>query len=168
MQFKGRLLAFLALVAQVIANQSIYSGGSLASGWENWSWNTVLDFASTTGPSGAQALSVASDAWSALSLKDGPNNFKGMAGLRFDISGAQPDISIAIQSTANDASSPSIPLSAISKSVTAGGYTTATIDFNNLPGTGATLPAEAWDRITIQAGGNGASVSRGHVVYACI
>jgi hypothetical protein len=154
---KARLLALLFLAVRALADTSVYSGGALASGWENWSWSSTIDFASVSGPGGTSAISVTSDAYAALSVKD-ESNFQGLAGLRFDISGAQPDLTISLGSTADNAASPNIPLSAISKSIAASGYTTSTIDFKNLPPGGTTLPSDTWDRITFQAGGNGASV----------
>lgn len=154
---KSRLLAFLLLAVGVLADTTVYSSGALASGWENWSWSSTIDFASTSGPGGTSAILVTSQQYAALSVKD-ESNFQGMAGLRFDISGVQPDVTISLSSTADNAASPNIPLSALSKSITADEYTTLTIDFKNLPPGGTSLPSDTWDRITFQAGGNGASV----------
>lgn len=53
--------------------------------------------------------------------------------------GDQPDISIQIQSVADNVNSDNIPLSAISSSVTANEFTSLLINFSNLPGTGSVL-----------------------------
>lgn len=53
--------------------------------------------------------------------------------------GAQPDMSIQIQSSTDNTQSPSIPLSAFGKTISASEFTTLVIDFNSLPGTGAQL-----------------------------
>ncbi|KAF9448877.1 glycoside hydrolase family 44 protein [Macrolepiota fuliginosa MF-IS2] len=157
-----KLVAFVlaAAISRVAADDlNIYTDDSLASGWENWSWSSTIDFAATdliSGSSGS-SISVTSDAWAALSLYYQPAPFNTYAGLKFDIAGDQPDISVQIQSVADDTSGPSIPLSAISTSVTSSGFTTVLIDFKNLPGTGAALPDGNWDRIAIQAGANGAT-----------
>ena len=44
----------------------------------------------------ALAISVTSDAWAALSLFDETAFNNNYAGLKFDISGAQPDISLSL------------------------------------------------------------------------
>jgi len=65
---------------------NIYIDSSLATGWENWSWSSVIDFAATdivSGSSGS-SISVTSDAWAALSLYN-PTSFITYAGLKFDI-----------------------------------------------------------------------------------
>lgn len=48
-------------------------------------------------------------------------------------------MSILIQSSTDNSQSPSIPLSAFGKPVTADAFTSLLIDFNNLPGTGSQL-----------------------------
>lgn len=94
-RFKAlRLLAFVAiatlsrvaLVSGADTDISIYADDALGQGWQNWSWNTDVNFAATDIVSGSSgtSLSVRSDAWSALSLKL-ETNFAGYAGLRFDI-----------------------------------------------------------------------------------
>jgi hypothetical protein len=140
MFIRTRLLACLALAGRVFADLDIYSGGALASGWENWSWSTDIDWASTSGPAGTSAISVSSGAYAALSVKE-EGTFQTYAGLRFDISGAQPDgmsshpslynrginmttVTISIQSTGSSTSSPNIALSALSTSISTSGYTT--------------------------------------------
>jgi hypothetical protein len=86
------LLLFLGALA--IADDTAYQSGAgaLASGWENWSWSSTLDFASTAGPGGVQSISVVSEAWAALSVYAETAFDNNFAGLRFDISGAQPGI----------------------------------------------------------------------------
>ncbi|KAF9051974.1 glycoside hydrolase family 44-domain-containing protein [Panaeolus papilionaceus] len=173
-RFKAlRLLAFVAiatlsrvaLVSGADTDISIYADDALGQGWQNWSWNTDVNFAATDIVSGSSgtSLSVRSDAWSALSLKL-ETNFAGYAGLRFDIAGAQPEIQFYFESTTEGLSSPSISLSSISKTVTSDKFSSLLIDFNSLPGTGAQLGAGNWDRINIQAQGNGATYHLDNVV----
>lgn len=47
----------------------------------------------------------------------------------------------------------------MSSSVTAGGFTSITVNFSQLPGTGAPLGAGNWDRLNFQGDANGATVS---------
>lgn len=68
------------------ADLAIYTDAALASGWENWSWNSDINFAATdliSGTSGS-SISVNSQQWSALSVKL-EGTFPGYAGLRFDV-----------------------------------------------------------------------------------
>ncbi|KAF8874839.1 glycoside hydrolase family 44-domain-containing protein [Infundibulicybe gibba] len=139
----------------VKADLPIYTDGNLAQGWENWSWSSTIDMAATDLFSGLSSMSVDSMQYAALSVKL-EGTFPDYAGLKFDIAGDQPDLTILIQSTGDNAQSPSIALSALSKSITANQFTTLLIDFNNLPGTGAQLGNDTWDRISFQSGGNGA------------
>ncbi|KDR73568.1 hypothetical protein GALMADRAFT_72267 [Galerina marginata CBS 339.88] len=135
----------------------IYTDSSLAKGWENWSWSSDINFAATdlfAGASGS-SISVNSTQYAALSVKL-EGTFPDYAGLRFDIAGAQPDITLFVQSTVDGTQSPSVSLSSISKTVVDGAFSSLLIDFNNLPGSGAQLGNGTWDRLTIQAGGNGA------------
>lgn len=62
----------------------VYTDGTLAPGWENWSWSSTIDFAATDIFVGTSSVSVTSDAWAALSLKL-EGTFPTYAGLRFDI-----------------------------------------------------------------------------------
>ncbi|KAG6816419.1 hypothetical protein H0H87_006156 [Tephrocybe sp. NHM501043] len=161
-----KALVALALLAPFLAKAddlNIYTDGALASGWENWSWGSTLDFAATDLFEGSSSISVDSGAWSALSIKL-EGTFPGYAGLRFDIAGANPDLSITIQSTADNAQSSSIPLSAFGQTVTADKFTSLLIDFNALPGTGAQLGDGTWDRITFQGGANGATYHLDNIV----
>lgn len=127
------ILLYVGLVA---ADNTIYASGSgnLASGWENWSWSSTFDFASTAGPGGVEAISVNTTAYGALSTKAETAFDNNYSGLRFDISGAQPDVSFYLSVSANSDVSPSIPLSAMSTSVSETAFTTITVDFGNLPG----------------------------------
>uniref|UniRef100_A0A0W0EXF2 Glycoside hydrolase family 44 catalytic domain-containing protein n=1 Tax=Moniliophthora roreri TaxID=221103 RepID=A0A0W0EXF2_MONRR len=153
----------LAAVQLVKADLTVYQDGALASGWENWSWSSTLDFAATDIFEGLSSVSVTSEAWAALSVKL-EGTFSQYAGLRFDIAGAQPDIQIYFTQTATDTNSPNIALSAISKEVKADGFTSLLIDFNALPGTGAPLGNGTWDRISFQGGANGASYHLDNIV----
>ncbi|PFH47178.1 glycoside hydrolase family 44 protein [Amanita thiersii Skay4041] len=142
---------------------SIYSDGNLASGWENWSWGSTIGFAATDIFEGSSSISITSDAWSALSVKL-EGTFPNFAGLKFDIAGDQPDISIFVQSTADNSQSPTIPLSAIKQGITQDKFESLLINFNDLPGSGAQLGNGTWDRITFQAGGNGATYHLDNIV----
>ncbi|KAF5358065.1 hypothetical protein D9756_001355 [Leucocoprinus leucothites] len=163
-----KLVAFVlaAAITRVAgADIDVYTDANLSTGWQNWSWSSTIDFAATDVVSGSSgsSISVTSDAWAALSLYN-PDNFKAYAGLKFDVAGDQPDISITIQSVADTVDGPAIPLSAISKTVTSGAFTTVLIDFSNLPGSGSPLGDANWDRITVQAGANGATYHIDNIV----
>ncbi|KAF7369391.1 Endoglucanase A [Mycena venus] len=150
------LLLQLALVATwVLADDiTVYTDTALAAGWENWSWGSDINFAATDLFEGTSSISVNSSAYSALSVKL-EGTFPNYQGLRFDIAGAQPDLTITIQSSVDGTTSPNILLSALSTSITPDAFTSLLIDFRNLPGSGAALGNGTWDRITWQAGGNG-------------
>ena len=90
------LLSLLALGLGAAADQAIYSSGALAAGWENWSWSSTIDFASTAGPGGVGSIAITSDAYAALSVFDETAFNNDYAGLKFDISGAQPDVSVSL------------------------------------------------------------------------
>jgi hypothetical protein len=151
---------FFALLASTIvrADEEIYIDGTLSNGWQNWGWNTVIDWAATDLFVGQSSIKATSDAWAAVSLKD-PATFGSYAGLKFDIAADPNSLQIYFQGTTDNAQSPSIPLSAISTSITTTAFTTVVIDFNALPPSGAPLGSGAWDRITFQALANGATVS---------
>lgn len=81
----GSLLILVQLV-NGLEDLVIYQNDALGSGWENWSWNSEINFGATdmyAGESGT-SMSVKSSEWAALSLKhnDPVNPY---AGLRFDI-----------------------------------------------------------------------------------
>ena len=138
-------LVLLALGLLAGADETVYAPGSgaLAPGWENWSWSSTIDFASTAGPGGVEAISVTAGSYAALSLFDETAFDNNFAGLRFDISGAQPDLSLSFSSSTDSDSSAGIPLTAMSSAVTTTGWTTITIDFGNLPGNGGVLPTDS-------------------------
>jgi hypothetical protein len=152
--------AFVALLASTVvqADEDIYIDGALSNGWQNWGWNTVIDWAATDLFVGQSSIKATSDAWSAVSLKD-PATFGSYAGLKFDIAADPNSLQLSFTGTTDDAQSPSILLSAISTSITTTAFTTVIIDFNALPPSGAPLGSGAWDRITFQALANGATVS---------
>lgn len=86
-----RLRSLVAIAALFVRlsradDLTIYTDNALASGWENWSWSSTIDFAASDVFEGTSSISVASDAWAALSFKLSTGNFKDYAGLRFDIS----------------------------------------------------------------------------------
>lgn len=160
---------FLALGASLIhsvrGDLSVYTDAALASGWENWSWSSTINFAATDVYEGLSSLSSVTTAYGAVSFYlEGAGFGSGYAGLKFDISGAQPDISLSLASTADNANSPSMPLSALTKTaVKQGAWTTVLVDFSALPGSGTPLATDTWNRITFQAGGNGATVSTNEI-----
>ncbi|KAJ7480887.1 glycoside hydrolase family 44-domain-containing protein [Mycena latifolia] len=150
------LLQLALLAACVLADDiTVYTDTALASGWENWSWSSDIDFAATDLFEGTSSISVNSEAWSALSVKL-EGTFPDYQGLRFDIAGAQPDLTITISSSVDGTTSPNILLSSMSTSVTSDAFTSLLIDFRNLPGSGAALGNGTWDRVTFQGGANGA------------
>lgn len=77
-------LAIIALTFVKADNLPIYTDGALASGWENWSWSSTIDFAATDLFVGTSSMSVDSSAWAALSVKL-EGTFPTYAGLTFDI-----------------------------------------------------------------------------------
>jgi hypothetical protein len=176
--FSRLSLLGLALASRAFADQVVYTGsvGALSAGWENWSWSCNITWyvpymrrvvsvwlrsvirASTSGPGGVPAAYVEAGVYAGFSLYD-ESSFANYAGLRFDISGAQPDLTLAIQATGDNAASPNIPLSSLSTTVTAAGWTTVTINFASMPPAGTLLGNDTWNRIAMQAGGSGTSVS---------
>ncbi|KAJ6616303.1 glycoside hydrolase family 44-domain-containing protein [Mycena sp. CBHHK59/15] len=148
------LLATWALRPAAADDITVYTDAALAAGWENWSWGSDFNFAATDLFEGSSSILVNSTAYSALSVKL-EGTFPTYQGLRFDIAGDQPDLTISISSSVDGTTSPNILLSSLSTSITAGAFTSLLINFNDLPGSGATLGNGTWDRITFQAGGNG-------------
>ncbi|KAH9933597.1 glycoside hydrolase family 44-domain-containing protein [Epithele typhae] len=138
-------LALLSLGTIAAADLTVYQSGTgaLASGWENWSWSTTLDFASTGGPGGVQSISVNSGEWAALSVYAETAFKNNYAGLRFQISGNQPDVSLYLSSSSDSASSVSMPLSSMSTIVNTTAFTEITVDFGNLPGNKGVLPQDS-------------------------
>ncbi|KAF7436217.1 hypothetical protein PC9H_003045 [Pleurotus ostreatus] len=164
-----RLRSLIAIAALFVRlsradDLTIYTDSALASGWENWSWSSTIDFAASDVFEGTSSISVTSDAWAALSFKLSTGNFKDYAGLRFDISGAQPALAIYFDSVTESITSPSIQLSQISQSITPDGFTSLLIDFNNLPGSGGQLGDSIWDRLSFQAQGDGATYHIDNIV----
>ncbi|KAF7365841.1 Endoglucanase A [Mycena venus] len=152
---RSLLLQVALLATWVLADDiTVYTDTALAAGWENWSWSSDIDFAATDIFEGSSSISVNSEAWSALSVKL-EGTFPNYQGLRFDIAGDNPDLTITIQSSVDGTTSSNILLSAMSTSITPDAFTSLLIDFRNLPGSGAALGNGTWDRITWQAGANG-------------
>ncbi|TFK30099.1 hypothetical protein FA15DRAFT_197786 [Coprinopsis marcescibilis] len=159
------ILTTLVRIVHALDDLNIYQNDRLSDGWENWSWNTEIDFAATdliSGESGT-SLSAKSDEWAALSLRH-RTTFTEYAGLRFDIAGAQPGVQIFFQSTSEDTQSASILLSDISDAISPTEFSSLLIDFKSLPGSGAPLANGTWDRIAFQALGSGASYHLDNVV----
>jgi len=157
-RFKAAVVLAIALAraATVVAldDLPIYTDGALASGWENWSWSSTINFAATDLFEGTSSISITSDAWAAVSLKL-EGTFSSYAGLRFDIAvrrslhhsnpysycyqGANPGLQIYFESTVDGTTSPTIPLSAFGQTITADKFTSLLVDFKALPGTGVPL-----------------------------
>ena len=135
----------LALGLGAAADQDIYTAGdgALAAGWENWSWSSDIDFASTSGPGGVEAISVSSQAYAALSLYDETAFDNNYAGLKFDISGSEPDISLYISSSTSNDQTANFALSAMNAFVSADNFTTVIVDFSNLPGNAGALSQDS-------------------------
>ncbi|KAH7105896.1 glycoside hydrolase family 44-domain-containing protein [Auriculariales sp. MPI-PUGE-AT-0066] len=144
-----------ALLAR--ADLDLYVDDALASSTENWSWGSTINFAATDLFKGTSSISVASDAWSALSLKTAAS-FETYAGLRFDIVGdVASNLQLGFDATAgNGATAPTIAFAALGNFSTTT-WTTVTVDFSQLAGSGTPLPNNTWDRIGFQALANGAS-----------
>jgi len=94
MRSQSRVAAFVACLALTTftavrgatEDLEVYTDSTLAAKWQNWSWNTDINFAATdlfAGTSGS-SISVNSTAWAAISLKL-EGTFRDYAGLRFDI-----------------------------------------------------------------------------------
>ena len=161
---QAALLALAAFLFKVVhADLAVYTDGALAAGWENWSWSSTINFAATDVFEGTSSINTVSTAYAGLSFYLEGTGFgsgsAGYAGLRFDIAGASPDVSLYFTSNTDSVNSASIPLSAFAPGgVKAGAFTSVLIDFSNLPGSGVPLATDTWDRITWQSGGNGATV----------
>lgn len=87
-------IAFLAFMrlAKALDNLAVYTDNALASGWENWSWSTEVDFTASDIVAGSSGTSISakSEPWAALSLKLSQGTFVDYAGLRFDIAVSHP------------------------------------------------------------------------------
>ena len=77
-------LAALAIAAVARADIEIYQDGALASGWEDWSWSSTINYAATDLFEGTSSISITSEAWAAFSVKL-EGTFSQSAGMRFDI-----------------------------------------------------------------------------------
>ncbi|KIM28564.1 glycoside hydrolase family 44 protein [Serendipita vermifera MAFF 305830] len=153
---RAALVALLAVATVVKSDQDIYVDDALSNGWQNWGWNTVINWAATDLAVGTSSISAVSDAYAAVSLKS-PETIGSYAGLKFDIAADPSQLQLYFQSTADDSQSSAIPISAISAAINPTSFTTVIVDFNALPPNGAPLGAGTWDRINFQALGNGAS-----------
>lgn len=159
------LLGVALLIARsVTADETVYADGAISSTWQDWSWGSTINYAATDIAEGTSSISVNSTAYSALSLYDTSAGSLGTtyAGLKFDIAGVSPDISISFTDDTAAVNSVSIPLSAFALTTSATSFTTFLLDFSSIPPNGAALGNGTWDRLNIQAGGNGAVV--GHLL----
>lgn len=80
------VFAALAVLGAVNAldDLPIYTDGALASGWEDWSWSSTINYAATDLFEGTSSISVNSTDYAALSVTL-EGTFPDYAGLRFDI-----------------------------------------------------------------------------------
>jgi hypothetical protein len=156
-------VAFVSVVA-VKSDENIYVDDALSGDWQNWGWNTTVNWAATDLKVGKSSISAVSGAWAGLSLKS-PNVISAYAGLKFDIAADPNALQLSFQGTTDGAQSPNILFSSISTSINSASFTTVTIDFSALPPNGSPLGPGAWDRITFQATGNGASVTTPLFMY---
>ncbi|KAG8824630.1 hypothetical protein FRC17_009065 [Serendipita sp. 399] len=156
-------LATLLLVTLVKADEEIYVDGALGNGWQNWGWNTEINWAATDLFAGTSSISAVSTAWAAVSLKD-PATFSSYAGLKFDIAANPNTLQLYFEGTSDSAHSATIPLSAVSNAINPNSFTTVVIDFSALPPSGSPLGPGAWDRINWQALGDGASYHLDNIV----
>ncbi|KAF8912036.1 glycoside hydrolase family 44-domain-containing protein [Gymnopilus junonius] len=117
-------------------------------------WSSDINFVATDEFAGTSGISISvnSTEWAALSVKY-EGTFSDYAGLRFDI---VPDLTVSIQSTGDNDASPNIVLSIVSNTIVDGDFSSLLINSWNLPGSGAVLGNDTWDRINFQAGANGA------------
>ncbi|KAL0576292.1 hypothetical protein V5O48_005701 [Marasmius crinis-equi] len=145
------------LLGRAFADETIFVDNALSSTWQDWSWGSTISYTATDVKEGTTSISVTSDAWSALSFYDTSIFGGNFAGLKFDLAGSNPDISISLTDTATDTSSPSVPLSAFGLTPSTSSFTTYLLDFNSLPPNGGTIGNGQWNRITFQAGANGAT-----------
>lgn len=153
--FSSRLTLFAALALRFVrADQNIIVDGAsgLSSGWEDWSWSTT----ETYGASGGQFVV---GAWGAVSLYAETAFDNNYAGLQFEFTGDPTQVQFYIQSTVSNGQSPTIGVSAMSKTWAATGPTTVVLNFGNLPPAGTVLGNDTWNRLNFQALGNGATVS---------
>lgn len=131
--FKAAIFATIVLVSvsSVSADLAVYVD-SLATGWQNWSWSTTVDFANTTpihGSAGRSAAVTYSSAWAGLYLRSPAiMNVADYVTLRFSIHGGasagrsifvvafdaanNPGTGISITPSAGSWSTLEIPLSA--------------------------------------------------------
>ncbi|KIM20293.1 hypothetical protein M408DRAFT_30480 [Serendipita vermifera MAFF 305830] len=66
---RAALVALLAVATVVKSDQDIYVDDALSNGWQNWGWNTVINWAATDLAVGTSSISAVSDAYAAVSLK---------------------------------------------------------------------------------------------------
>ncbi|KAH8825196.1 glycoside hydrolase family 44-domain-containing protein [Flagelloscypha sp. PMI_526] len=156
---RGRLFPFVLaalFLGYVKGDEDIYIDSAISSTWQDWSWGSTISYTATDVKDGTSSISVNSGAYSALSLYDTSIFANTFAGLKFDLAGDNPDISIYLTDTATSVNSDFIALSAFGLNTTASALTSFTLDFSNIPPNGASLPTGNWNRITFQSGGNGA------------
>ncbi|KZV84842.1 glycoside hydrolase [Exidia glandulosa HHB12029] len=130
---------------------AVYTDGALAAGWQDWSWDSVIDYAATDLAEGASSISVTSTAWAAVSLK-GADLLSNYAGLTFDIAADPSTVQVYFQSSADDTQQTTpVALSSLASGITPDAFTTVTVSFASLD------PTQTLDRLNFQATANGAT-----------
>src|SRR5262245_45478432 len=85
------LLAALAIASRASADRLPVYADSLAPGWQNWSWSTMVNFANASpayGGSGASISVSYTAAWAGLYLhNDSPVSTSSYTSVRFQIHG---------------------------------------------------------------------------------
>jgi len=97
----------------VVPTDLIVYGDALATGWENWSWNTTVDFANTSPvQSGTRSIALTYNAgWAGLSLRaPSPVNPVSYSGVSFWVYGVSGSglLSFYVQATDGGAASPGV------------------------------------------------------------
>ncbi|KAJ3054694.1 hypothetical protein HK097_001101 [Rhizophlyctis rosea] len=83
------------------ADRSVYEGGSLGLGWQNWSWDTVVDFAYPGPPApvvGSSIIQATATNYGGLSFRG--NAFGGYKYLVFSVAAANPNWSVRMEDVA--------------------------------------------------------------------
>ncbi|KAJ3033423.1 hypothetical protein HDV00_006357 [Rhizophlyctis rosea] len=120
---------------------TIYAG-SLASGWQDWSWNTVNDFANTEYPAVAGSAILKSNAtqYGGVSLKS-PTAFGGYNSVIFYVRAASPNWTFRFDDTPNAIEGEELDLSVIcSGTITLTAWTQCKVPLGSV---------NNWDRISL-------------------
>jgi exo-beta-1,3-glucanase (GH17 family) len=118
-------------------DQIIYADDALVNGWQNWSWDTSVDFSSTDfAHTGSRSVKLGyAAAWAGFRLNHNPFCSKAYASLIFWINGGiQEGRNIRVQGLINNAQQPIVPLDQYIEggSVAAGTWRKVTIPLADL------------------------------------